>query len=290
MPPSTPERRSAPLSAPRLGRSGAGRRGLAGIAAVALAGGVAFPSGCQNRTAGLHGAPSAAVASAQDLFNAGRFAEAKSVAESDFRRQSGTARKRAALTAGMSSHALGKTAEARGWLQPLLSDADPEIAGRAAAALGLIAESQHDHAQAATYFDQAARQLHGDDAARAALRAGHAQTELKLWKQAEASYAAALAAAQSPAVRHAIEPYTRPGPFAIQLGLFSSKPNADRKSREVGPRMVRLGLGAPEVAPRKASNGTSGFAVLLGPYVNRYAAVAASEKIGVAAVVVPAVE
>lgn len=255
-----------------------------------LAGGAASIGGCQSRTAGLNRGASATVASAQDLFNQGRFAEARSVAESDFRRHNGVARDQAALIAGMACHALGKTAQARGWLEPLLSNAKPEIAGRAAAALGLIAEAQNDEARAATLFAQAARQLQGDDAARAALRAGHAQTELKLWSQADSSYAEALSKAQSPAVRNAIEPYTRPGPFAIQLGMFSSKPNADRKLREIGPQMARLGLGVPEVSPRKAANGTSGFAVLIGRYINRYAAVAASEKIRVASVVVPVVE
>lgn len=286
MPPS----RSRQIESRPWSRPFARRCAVVGTTTLVIAVGLGVPTGCQNRSAGAGAGASATVASAEDLYRSGRYAEAKAIAENDFRRRDGVARKRAALTAGLSSHALGKTAEARGWLEPLLSDSDPEIAGRAAAALGIIADTQNDHARAATLFAQAARQLTGDDAARAALRAGHAQTELKQWNEAKASYDAALGAAQTPALRQAIEPYTLPGPFAIQLGLFSSKPNADRKAREVQPQMARLGLGLPQVAPRRAANGTAGFAVLIGRYINRYAAVAASEKIGSTAMVVPAGE
>jgi hypothetical protein len=72
--------------------------------------------------------------------------------------------------------------------------------------------------------------------------------------------------------------------------VFGSKPNADRKAKEIQGQVVRLGLGAPQVASRRGSDGKPSFAVRVGQFVNRQAAVLAGGKLGIQAVVVKADE
>lgn len=257
-------------------------------AAGLLAGLVGLAAGCQKHgPSGPDGQPVVAQ-SAADLYQAQRFAEAKARAEFDYKTTSGPARRLAALTAGLSAHAMNQPAEATVWLEPLLSDPDPDISGRAAVSLGVIAESRGEHARAAELFTQASKQLEGDAAARAALRAGHAQTAMKKFAEASESYRAGVAAAQTPGVRQAIEPYTETGPFALQVGMFHSKANAERKAREVRSQAARLGLGAPQIAMVPAANGKAGYSVRIGRFINRHAAHMASESLATPSVVVSA--
>jgi hypothetical protein len=261
-----------------------GRVMAAGVLADVLAMAGAGGGGCQNRNAAAGGG--ATVASAEDLFAAKRYAEAKARAELDYSRTKGEAQHRSALIAGMASHACGKNGEAQRWLEPLLLNTAPEIAGRAAATLAIMAQEQKDPARAAALYTRAAQQLTGDDSARAGLRAGHAQTELNQFAQARDSYDAAFNAAQTPALKAAIQPYTEPGPFAVQVGVFSSKPNADRKAHEIQPKASQLGMTPTQVKAKTASGKTS-FVVQVGRFLNRQAAVLAGKRLGTQAVVVP---
>lgn len=249
------------------------------------------PVACQKSTARSGDGPT--VQTASDLYAAGRFSEAQARAEVDFRRLDGEARRAAALTAGLSAHALNRTAEARGWLTPLINDPNPEIAGRANAALGLIAEKAGSQAEAAERLVQASNLLRGDEAARAAFRAGHSFTALNRFDEAATAYRNAVSKAESPQVRSAYEPYIQPGPFSVQMGVFTSKLNADRKAAESRPRTTHLGLGVPFVKPVNSAGGKPGvlaFSVRVGSFVNRHAAALACQKLGSQAVVVAAAE
>lgn len=249
------------------------------------------PVACQKNTARAGDGP--VLQSASELYASGRFSEAKARAELDYRRLDGEPKRTAALTAGLSAHALNKTAEARGWLTPLISDSNPEIAGRANATLGLIAEKAGSEAEAAERLMQASNLLSGDEAARAAFRAGHSFTALNRFGEAGTAYRTAVSKAESPSVRSAYEPYTQPGPFAVQMGVFASKPNADRKAVESRNRTSQLGLGVPFVKPVNSAAGKSGvlaFSVRVGSFMNRHAASLACQKLGSQAVVVAAAE
>ncbi len=256
---------------------------------LVLAAAAVLVSGCQKHGGARAGTSTATtLSSAEELYHAGRYAEAKARAEHDYRRCDGQARRHAALTAGMAAHALGKTAEARGWLEPLVNDDDPAVSGRACAALGVIALQQGDHARSATLLSSAASKLGGDDSARALLRAGHALSALGRSGEAATSYQAALAAAQTPTLQAAIRPYTQPGPFSLQVGVFSTKPNAEQRASEVRTQAARLGLGSPRIAQVRPEKGGQGYSVQVGSFTNRYAAVLASEKLVTPSVIVAA--
>lgn len=79
---------------------------------------------------------------------------------------------KASLIAGLSAQALNRNADAKKFLTPLLEENDPGIAGKAAAALGLIAQEAGQHAEAANLLSAASKQLLNDDKARAAMYAG----------------------------------------------------------------------------------------------------------------------
>lgn len=272
------------------------RQGLAGgmagllTAAAVLA---AAAGGCQKQTGGgvvdssstVTRPPAGGPMNAQALYEINKYQAALAAAEQEYATSSGTAQTRAALIAGLSAHALGKDAEAQRWLMPLASNPNPDIAGRANSTLGMIASKSGQNAQAAEMLCRGAAQLSGDNAARAWLRAGHAYTEMRDYVNAKRCYDAALGAAATPPVKAAIEPYAAPGPFALQLGVFSAKANADRKANEVRAVLARLGYGTPRVI-RSSAGGR--FTVIAGNFANRQAAVLGSEKLpkGTGAIVV----
>lgn len=256
------------------------------VVSVLLLAGV---SGCQKQgTPSGAGGEATTLQPAEDLYRAGRYREARARAEIDCRRSSGLARRRAALTAGLAAHALGDSTDARGWLEPLLADEDPAIAGRASAAVGMMADQQGDHGRAAELLSSAASKLNGDDSARAALRAGHAYSALGRLSEASASYQSALATATSPALQAAIRPYTEPGPFALQVGLFTSRPNAEQRAAELRGTTARFGWSPPRVASVVASGGKPGYSVRVGSFASRHAAVVAGERLGTPSIVVAA--
>jgi tetratricopeptide (TPR) repeat protein len=267
---------------------GAGRLGvrLGFMAAAVVAICMAPLGGCQKNAGGpgptrADGAP----LTAYDLYTARKYEPARAAAEADHRKSDGRAREIAALTAGLSCHALGRTAEAQTWLTPLSTSTYPEIAGRADATLGLIAHNSGEHAKAADLLVKGAGRLSGDTAARTWVRAGHSYTALKRYPDAKRCYDAAFGAAKTPALKGAIQPYTAAGPFAVQVGVFTSKPNADRKANEVAPAASRLGIGQPRVLPETVS-GKGAFAVRLGSFPNRHAAALACGQLGMQACVV----
>lgn len=141
---------------------------MAVVGVVVLITGSAGVGGCASR-------PSAPKDPAQDyaaMYASGQYQaalEASSKVAGSLRSYD---KAKASLIAGLSAQALNRNADAKKFLTPLLEDNDPGISGKAAAALGLIAQEAGQHAEAANLLSSASKQLLNDDKARAAMYAG----------------------------------------------------------------------------------------------------------------------
>lgn len=263
-------------------------RGL--FIAAALAGVSAGAAGCKRNGSGpSDGREAAQVAPAPgpdgspvDLYRAGRFSDAKRAAEAAIPSSKGRDREVNELTAGLSAHALKQYSAAEYYLQPLVGSQDPQIAGRAEAALGQIAQARGNHKYAADLLKRASEKLAGDDAARASVRAGRSMSRSGDHASAVKQYEAAADAADSAAVKAYAEKLTKEpaGPFTLQAGVFSNRSGADTQARSLAPAAMRAGLGAPRVVTG-AKGGRTTFAVQVGTFPTRDQASGARGKLGV---------
>jgi tetratricopeptide (TPR) repeat protein len=253
-------------------------RRLVLIAALALP-----LSGCKNgNQAAQNGQPPTALtadASAIDLYSAGRYADAKAKADAAIATTKGRDREVNQLTAGLSAYALKQNALAEHYLSPLLASQDPQIAGRAEAVMGQIAERKGNHQYAADLFKRASAHLDGDDGARAAVRAGNSLSELNRPAEAAKQYKIAAQEAESLAIKQTATNLGQPGPFTVQVGAFLSKSAADKKAREMISAAARAGLGTPRVVP-DTINGKPGYSVQIGTFTTRQAANNAKARLG----------
>lgn len=230
----------------------------------------------------------AAVAGGPDyvaLYASGRYAAAKPSAEAAARSATGRDREQALLFAGMSAHALGQAAEAERTLTPLLSSRDDDVSGRAAATLGLIAQAGGRHERAAELLTAAAARLGGDEAAKAAMHAGDSLESLGRRAEARAQFTAAAATATDRRLKTQIADRLESGRFAVQLGVFSQKRNAQRAVAEATPTAARFGFGMPRMVQRTDAKGRPEFVVRVEPFPTRHAASTARSRLGSGTVV-----
>jgi tetratricopeptide (TPR) repeat protein len=224
-------------------------------------------------------------ASAVDLYNARRYADAKTKADAAIATSKGHDREVNQLTAGLSAYALKQNGLAEHYLSPLLPSSDPQIAGRAEAVLGQIAEKKGNHQYAADLFKRASAHLEGDDAARAAVRAGNSLSEIGRPAEAAQQYKVAAKEADSLAIKQTATKLGQPGPFTVQVGAYTTKAAADKRAREMTATAVRAGYGAPRVVA-DTINGKPGYSVQVGTFAARQAANLAKTRLGSGYIVV----
>lgn len=213
-------------------------------------------------------------------YSAGRYSEAYRDSSKAARSATGASRDEAALIAGLSAQAMGRNAEAETWLKPLATSRDRQVAGRAQAALGLIASSRREHDQAATSLSQAAGMLTGDDAAQAGLHAGDAYAAAGRPEAARVQYNLAYGAAQSSELKNVLSERLSRSAYTVQVGAFSSRQNADRAAREVSSMAVGLGLGSPAVVATEDARGRPMYAVQVGRFKTKDEADKVRKRLG----------
>lgn len=193
--------------------------------------------GCDNnqRTSGLD------VAISQ--YEAGRYRESFDAAVRTQRGAQNPERARAAYVAGLAAYHLNQPDEAERRFLVAQESPEPETAGRARAMLGTIRMDQDRPLAAAEEFKAAARLLTGRDANEAAYRAGQAYQAGGDFSSARAQFTIAGSRANDADLRaSANEQLTRTG-FAIQVGAFRDRANADTAAQEAQAIADRYGLG-----------------------------------------------
>lgn len=243
--------------------------------------------GCasQPRTNGASGGDYAA------LYAQGRYTDAYDAAV----RVAGTPKggsPQAALIAGLSAQALGRNDDATRWLTPLVDNADPNVAGKSAAALGLIAKEQGQNPRAAMLLEKAATRLQDDDdAARALMYAGDAKRAMHLPSEARTLYLKAKdKGVRDVGLKGAIEerligsgpaagPTSAQGRWSVQAGAFSTSAKAQSLARKLASK------GPTRIVPL-TKNGQRLYYVRVGRYASKNEADAVRRAIGSPAFVV----
>lgn len=235
----------------------------------------------------------------QQAYAQGRYAQAYDDASSVASSKKAKDRDQAALIAGLSARSLDRNADAERWLRPLLSNSDPTIQGRAAAAMGLMASDAGRQEEAARLLDQASRKLKGDDAARAAMYCGDSQWTLNRAADARTSWTRARdLVVQDGALRAIIndrlaghppqplkagpitgKPKPGAGRYTIQAGAYQSIRDAQARANQLS------NFGATRVVERYDRNGKHLFAVRVGQYPSSEAARQVAKQIGAGAFV-----
>ncbi len=235
----------------------------------------------------------------QQAYAQGRYAQAYDDASSVASSKKSKDRDQAALIAGLSARSLDRNADAERWLKPLLTNSDPTIQGRAAAAMGLMASDAGRQEEAARLLDQASRKLKGDDAARAAMYCGDSQWTLNRAADARASWARAHdLVVQDGSLRAIINDRLagqaptplKPGPitgkpkpgagkYTIQAGAYQSIRDAQARANQLS------NFGSTRVIERFDRKGKHLFAVRVGQYPTPDAARAVAKQIGAGAFV-----
>ncbi|MBC7834244.1 MAG: SPOR domain-containing protein [Phycisphaerales bacterium] len=245
--------------------------------------------GCANKADG----PDGYVA----LYDQGNYAEAHDLATEHMNDASGPEKERAALISGLAAHALGKIAEAERALRPLTSSQDAAIAGRAGATLGLIASQRGDHQRAGDLLSAASKRMSGDEAAQASLNAGDAYAKANQLDKARAQYSVGATLADDPQLKAALDERIAsasgagaaagsgggasvPGPFAVQLGVFTKRANADAEAVRAGRAAASAGLPGSRVVQRSGRAGRTEFVVLVGGFPSKQAATQAKSSLG----------
>lgn len=207
----------------------------------------------------------------------------------------GSKRDQAALTAGLSAHALNRDAEAIRWLAPLENNSDPGVAGKSSATLGLIAQGRGEHETAARLLTKASNKLTGDESARAAMYAGDSYRALNNPSEASRMYKQAEQRLASDAnLRMMLTERQRGGgavagggagsssgtrDLTVQVGAFRDRATADREAKALAQRGVTA-----RVVPLQR-DGQQLWAVRVGKFTNRTAAENIRKTVGGKAVI-----
>ena len=247
------------------------------VVALGLIGGI--PGCAQQRTGGS--------ADSVALYEMGRPGDALIKARSEHRGATGKARERAALTAGLSAHSLGRDTEAEGWLRPLESSRDDRVSGRAVATLGLIAMDRGEHAGAARLLERASRELTGEAGARAQFHAAENFALSGNPDTARLHMRLALARTGDELLRSTIRSRLGITGYTLQVGAFAERANAVRAQDRVRMSSSLLGLGEPMIVQKASATGARLYVVRVGAFPDARAAREARARLGNTGVVTP---
>lgn len=226
---------------------------------------------------------------AREAYDAGNYRDAyyNALAEQRVAPNART-RSQAGLTAGLAAYAKATESandnERERWLDsatyalhPLMNDADPTVAGRALAALGLVDALRERHASSADLLSRGARKLSGEDAASAHFHAGLSYELAGSSAAARQSYRAALSMTSDPDLRQSIESRMGSSGYTIQVGAFANRTNAERAGAEATRRAQASGLslGGHSIVAVPDASGRTLYRVQIGQFATRNEALAA---------------
>ncbi|HYE60433.1 MAG TPA: SPOR domain-containing protein [Phycisphaerales bacterium] len=223
--------------------------------------------------------PKAEAADYNALFAQHKYAESYDAASKIAGSMHAIDRDQAALVAGLSARSLDRTADAKHYLVPVATNANPSIAGQASAALGAIAYEEKRYREASRHFLHAGSKLRGDDAASAFMYAGDALRAEGRAAEAKAAFEKAgnLVTDQSTLKAEIADRLAGGGPllnekpgqqfprgkYTVQTGAFSTVAKAKREAQKFAAKA------ATRTVPIRDRKGRTLYAVQVGRFATR---------------------
>jgi len=212
---------------------------------------------------------SASLNQAMTAFNAHQYSSAHHHAVQAMRSSTGREREQAAYLAGLSAYQMRDLDEAELRLAAATRSGDARTAGSAKAMLGQVRLDQNRPGEAATLFDEAARQLTGHDAAEARRHAAIAH------QRAGNTNAANQWAASGEGSGGGAG-----GVFALQVGAFSERQRATQAANDASRLADSHGLGPVNVITSRDARGRPLFLVQFGSFSSRDSAARTRTQLG----------
>lgn len=219
-------------------------------------------------------------------YQARRYEQAYSAAESIHRRSTGAQRQQAAYLAGLSAYQLGRLARAERFLEEAGRSSDAAMAGKAWATLGILHFDEHNYRQSIAAYKNATSRLTGQDKAEAAYRCAQGYQELDQTSQARTQLQIALGASTDPDFKSRIERELRTSGYTLQIGAFSNRANADALAREFQQSSQAVRFGPPRVV-RTTSAGSVMYCVHIGTFNSFQSALRSVDQLHLPAYVRP---
>ncbi len=222
-------------------------------------------------------------------YESGLYRQAYDEAERLSRRSSGAEQRVARYLAGLSAYRLGKDAEALTLLTPIARSGTAELAGPAAATVGLIHTDRRDYDQAIGYLTMAEAKLDGEERARVLYHIALVEQRQGQWTAAERRLSLAMGMTNDRELKQAIRQRLGAESFTLQFGAYSKPALAHRRADEIRSAVARARLGPVTVNPSVTDRGQRLYLVQAGRFDSQPAAAAALRRTALdEAIVVPA--
>lgn len=233
------------------------------------------------------GCASTPLDAASNAYSSGDYGRAYALAQARVAGSPALQRQEAHYIAGMAAHQLNDGADAVRHLRAATQSDSNEVAGRAAAQLGLIYDGQGRFDRAIVQFRKACPLLRGEDQARAYLQMAVTQQKLGQWSAAAANLEQARRTARRRSTMDRIASHVRYRGFAVQIGAFAIESNARRSAAMVAGRTRSMQLGPPRLVRATGNDGRQLFLVQIGDFRDFQRAALIRRRFGPDAVVVP---
>lgn len=255
----------------REARSGGG--GIRAVGCVFLCAMMLLGMGCESSGGGE------VYAKAFAAYEGGRYAESYAVADKLVGRSGGETRDRARFLAGMSAYQLDRPNDAVRHLIGLTRNKNDEVAGPAAATVGLAYAKQKRHTSAIVQFQNAVKRLVGEDQAQAYYHLALSEKAVGRTASASTHLSLAYSKAKSAKLKDVSRGKISTVGYTLQLGAFLSNAKAKTLVKNMSYGARRAGLGEPRVVTLR-EGGKTMYLVQVGRFSTNDSALRAKEKLG----------
>ena len=154
----------------------------------------------------------------------------------------GPLREEAAYIAGLSASQLKDWSRADRYLAIASRSSDKELSGKALAQRGLVANKRGNYDASARYLSQAAGKLNGQDRANCYYHAAVAEQKLGRWPKSRTHLTMARSSSKDPAFRKRVDQQRKVSGYAIQLGAYRDRNNAQKYAKDQAVKLQGLSL------------------------------------------------
>lgn len=219
-------------------------------------------------------------------YQAGQYREARQTAQQVANQSLGRQRDEARYIAGLSAYRLGKSQDALDDLEPLTNNPDNELAGNAAATVGMIYIDLKQDNRALSALQIAAQRLRGNYLARVYHYIGQIHQRAGRWAEGRTAMSLALSNATDPKLQRVIREQMDVSAFTLQFGAYAQPATADSRLRAVTPRVNAARIGTATVQPSVMEDGRRLYLVQAGRFVTHDQAARARDRLGLSDVII----